>query len=546
MPPPASRWPTAPGAVPARTAAEAPRSDGIELISARQISNLRQGQNQAKLYSNPLGQACFQLNVSLVREQLAELKRHDLLGVGLAFVTEVRPVSESRNLSGRELRIFQAEVGCPPLVLTALACAWQLEGVRKELGLQGDGSRSEQERQLQTSAGLIVDLLIASGADADAADVGPAGHTALHHAAKGGALHLVSSLLRIGADCLARNNDGRSAEALAKAAGHTTCEQVLQVASMACLPSVDDLTQELDDVSAANVGTAQGRWPEARRASNDAKAATGGSDRRPAPEEDAINMRKDLVKLRREKARLLRRIHNTAIEQKERNKEVPATRSDVERATLSSGGQNDHWAQDLAKTGSNWEKQAYMLTRRVWDLQQASSSQGRQHVTQVERLQQQLRAAARRTKGLEPYLDRVHRVEAADAVLNRYACEARILDLARALREVKADLELSPELTAKLPELVLQDGEDGDAQLPPLALLLPALRLHRELQVIARERSAEYETLLEACNHKLAQKDGELEALLIKASGRHVLKGWQHLQERASVMQTQIVEARWM
>lgn len=220
---------------------------GIELLAAKQIATLSRNKARALLYSNVLGKACYQLDRAAAEKHLVELKRFGLLDAGLAFASEVRPVDSTQNLGAKEWKLFQVEIGCTPLVISCLACAKQLDCIRQELDIKIDVSRSEREKQVQASAGDVVELLVKFRAAVDYPGESPSGNTALHIAARCGAPHLVSTLLRIGADCAARNKDGLSAEALARRSSNTTCEQILQVTAMACMQSTEALVEELED-----------------------------------------------------------------------------------------------------------------------------------------------------------------------------------------------------------------------------------------------------------------------------------------------------------
>jgi len=204
----------------------------VDLLSQVRVAKLSRSNVNVWLYSSPLGQACFRLDRLQVEDCLTELRRSGLLEQGFLFTSELRPLTGERDLDSREKRQFQAEIGCPPLLLTCHGCGHELHRLREASGNKGDQSGSQKEKEVQTVASHIVELLLQSGARMALQDVGPQGNTALHLAARYGAPQLLSSLLRMGASVSDRNKDGSSAEVLAERAGRTMCVQILQVAAM--------------------------------------------------------------------------------------------------------------------------------------------------------------------------------------------------------------------------------------------------------------------------------------------------------------------------
>ena len=134
-----------------------------------------------------------------------------------ADVTAAECVKDFRDANGRTAAHFAASAGhvgalsylvgiCPeaaalldkdgavPLLLAA-ACASEMAGVK-----------SEADQRTSDSALLCARLLLQKGADADAADSG--GVRPLHHAAAGGAVALVESLVAAGASLQAQSGSG--------------------------------------------------------------------------------------------------------------------------------------------------------------------------------------------------------------------------------------------------------------------------------------------------------------------------------------------------
>lgn len=217
------------------------------------VTELARNKQHCKLYSIPLGRAAYQLDSAGVESCIADLRRHKLLQAGLLFASEVRPTLEDRNLTSKEWRQFRAEVGCQPLLLACVGCVTELEHLRRfELGnVTSDASLSDKEKAVQTRADEVVRALIwEAGARVNTPGVGPLCDTALHCAARGGAPLLLGALLRLDADFQCRNGDGSTPEVLARSAGHTTCEQVLQVAAMMDVEKQEALVLEIEDEQA--------------------------------------------------------------------------------------------------------------------------------------------------------------------------------------------------------------------------------------------------------------------------------------------------------
>lgn len=209
----------------------APRNP--ELIAQVRVGEIARGKQRVRLYSNLLGAACYKLNREQVEECIEDLRASRLLEAGLVFASEVRSCDDdSYMLSAIERRHFVNEIGCPPLLLACHACGVELEHLREQEGSTKERISSEKERELQMLAAQIVEILLESGARISTADVGPIGNTALHVAAKYGASHLLSALLRMDADVSARNNDGKSPESIASSNGRILCAQILQVKAM--------------------------------------------------------------------------------------------------------------------------------------------------------------------------------------------------------------------------------------------------------------------------------------------------------------------------
>ncbi|CAE8709835.1 unnamed protein product, partial [Polarella glacialis] len=248
------------------------------------VAELSRHKQMVKLFANPLGKACYTLDLEKVKSSLGELRSHGLMDAGLVFTSEVRPMLEDRSLSPKEWRQFQAEMGCQPLLLTVLACAGELVRASEASGTVLRGDAAEKAKAVQVLAGDIVKLLVNSGARIDLADVGPLESTALHVAASSGAAKLVGLLLMLGADVFARNGSGCSAEVLARRRGHTICEQILQVAAMEHAIDQEEVARELED-EVVEDGPEVVPEQQLRPEENRLERSLSKSDRREAPEE---------------------------------------------------------------------------------------------------------------------------------------------------------------------------------------------------------------------------------------------------------------------
>jgi len=241
-----------------------------ELLAARQLGTFTWQSATAKVYTNPLGQACFELEPAKVELELRDLETCKVLEAGLVFVTEVRP-AEGEKLSARARRVFRQAMGCPPIVLACLACGMRLKDQREQHGLRADASLSPPEREVEAAAGAVIEALLRRGAKVNAPDVGPLWNTALHTAARVGAPRVVSALIRSGADCTARNSDGYSAETLASRAGNVTCEEILQVAAAGCARKAAALVADVE----------RSRRSKSRRSESQASRSPSASERKP-------------------------------------------------------------------------------------------------------------------------------------------------------------------------------------------------------------------------------------------------------------------------
>merc|ERR1711862_939710 len=156
---------------------------------------------------------------------------------GLGFASEVWPLDPGRGLNALERKRFRDEIGCQPLLLCCHACGAELSRIRQSLGDQstlGNGPLArevrQQEKEVQAKAALIMEILVEAGADALLPDVGPMGNTSLHLAAKYGAAHLLSTIVRTHGQLVpVPNKEGVSAELIAQQARHILCAQILQV-----------------------------------------------------------------------------------------------------------------------------------------------------------------------------------------------------------------------------------------------------------------------------------------------------------------------------
>eukprot|EP00438_Fugacium_kawagutii_P012973 Skav229743 [mRNA] locus=scaffold1287:355217:362945:+ [translate_table: standard] len=156
---------------------------GVLTLSQVKVCELTRNKHKAVLYANPLGKACYELNQERVKACLDDLDRFRLLEPGLVYASEVRPTAaaDARPLNAKEWRIFQAEIGCQPLHLTCLACGLEVDRLQKE-------GAKEKAKATQLLAIDIVKLLMEYGAQLDLVDVGPMENTALHLAARCGAV----------------------------------------------------------------------------------------------------------------------------------------------------------------------------------------------------------------------------------------------------------------------------------------------------------------------------------------------------------------------
>lgn len=197
----------------------------LNVLLQVKVAQLSRGKQIAELIGSSLSKACYELDQAASRRSLDELRECGLMEAGLVYTSEVRPL-EDRPLNLQERRHFQTEIGCQPLLLTCLGCVRELEQLR------AGGAGAKEQKAVQEKTGEIIKLLVSNGAQLDQQDVGPLENMSLHLAASAGANKLLSLLLLLGADPTGVNSDGWSAEVLAKRAGHTVCEQILQVACM--------------------------------------------------------------------------------------------------------------------------------------------------------------------------------------------------------------------------------------------------------------------------------------------------------------------------
>jgi len=638
--------------------APSPQSDA-ELLGQVRVEELTWHKQRALLYSSPLGRACYRLDRPRVEQCLADLRAHALLEAGLIFASEVRPAFEDRNLTALELKHFQEAIGCPPLILAALACGRELQKIRESATAEAcTASAAEKEKEVQARAVGVVELLVQSGARVSAADAGPEGNTALHIVARSGAAQLLSALLRLNADLNARNTEGCCPELLAKQSGHIMCLQIMQAAAMI---EMDRRQAELKEL------TENEQKPEPQRRTKDKKGkklpkdrcgggsagadgkksglgegpeqaggnegdavrksgvvgrdrdGTGGPrapygphgffsrlDEDQFPQswledaelpdewnesewgayedwgedwddpyyegdeegdddaltgvEDEDEVRTEVARLRKEKAESLERLYNFAVEREEcvqateqverraQRLEERAKRLE-ERAQHIEAGDTGA-ADDMAAEGEVslwWEERATVHAKAVWELEKALAIQQKEQGEEIASLEKQLREMRRKTKGLEHYWDCFYDAQAANELLDRATAESYFSQLAGDLRRLVDSLELSPELHAQLPPLLIEaegpgGGHEGGAPsvtLPPTRKLLIALQVHRAVQDARYEHEGHLEELVDFCNKQLAAKDEEIQQAieeeichrLVPEGEENVAEAWEHLSE---------------
>lgn len=564
--------------------------DGIQLLVSRQIATLQRRDLRVKYLSNSLGHACFRLDLEQVRAQLAELTRCGLTETSLTHAAEIEPMQSGTTLSPKDRKMFHPEVGSFPLHLVCLACARDLELIRHQQGLRGDASRSASEREVQAKASKTVELLVAAGANINARDAGPIGSTALHTAARGGCPHLLSALLRHGADVDARAVDGSSAEIFAHRAGRVTCEEILQVVAAsrqeALGISIEDLdTGRVPSASSRNggykedkvrQGGAQGQGGQNSRNRQPAKGkrkTRGGprADGDPASQEDTSGgsiaslatsedneeptgnlavdpaslrgpeLRALVEKLREERRTGLQELCQLTAEQRKKERDlgeieqkaclVEKTVSDLREQEWSHTSREPMMSSSTpeeAKACKEWQAEKDMYDGLVAHLETTLQAEAAKFKEQKNVFREEIQNATMGMAGLESVWDDCCEARVAIEKIELRTSQQHFADLVEEISQMATSLCLSDELVECLPQLA-SFSKDLGGSISPSSELIYGLKIHQELQDVRRQQEQEVLQLTNMSNTKIARKDAEIERVVhdvVTEDILHSIDGW--------------------
>lgn len=530
---------------------------GVLTLSQVKVCEFTRNKQKAVLFTNPLGKACYELNEERVKACLDELEEFRFLEAGLVYASEVR--TNDRPLNSKEWRSYQLEIGCQPLHLTCLACGHQVERFRKE-GAQ------EKAKAIQVLATEIVKLLIEYGARLDLVDVGPMENTALHLAARFGAANLLSSLLVLGADPAALDGDGCTPELVAKRAGQTLCQQILQVVVAEEQKDLDLLdspthrrklaspqrgrdpaavgtstaAEEVEPMAKARKGGtkygSQGLWAMLRTESGSDRSSvdSDGMDSSELSASDASDfedrIRMLVLKLRKRKVRHAEQLqevqaeHQALQEDSQRLEELAASLKErfktlTDRLARFDAGELASTREEMASERELrdwWHQRSSNLSTQVTELIEQRKQMREQKCQDIQRLEREVRYHQRRVQGLENYWEQFFEAECAAGVIDLLSAEQRCRELEK---ELKKMVTYAPDiLPDDLPQFFQHDGqrENPRSKLTSTTELCAAAVLHRKIHTVEMEHKAKVNEMTDFCNGRFAEKERHIMAAIEK------------------------------